>query len=103
MNQSETRMAVFAALQELSEVVPEMRTGQLMAAVGELCADLHGRGLWDAEDSELAEAIWQFRRDFEAATGKVSHHEAEPKAAPDCGDIPSSPPSTASQPPRQVS
>ena len=36
---------LFAALQELSEIAPEMRAGQLMAAVGELCADLHGRGL----------------------------------------------------------
>ena len=39
----------------------------LMATVGELCADLHGRGLWDANDAELLEAVWQFRRNFEAA------------------------------------
>jgi hypothetical protein len=39
-----------------------------MAAVGELCADLHGRGLWDASDAELLEAVWRFRRDYEAAT-----------------------------------
>jgi molybdopterin converting factor small subunit len=63
---SEIRVDVFAALQELSEVIPEMRTGQLMAAVGELCSDLHGRGLWDAEDDELFEAVWQFRRNYEA-------------------------------------
>jgi hypothetical protein len=37
-----------------------------MAAVGEVCADLHGRGLWDASDAELLEAVWQFRRNFEA-------------------------------------
>jgi hypothetical protein len=60
---------VFAAIQSLAEVVPELRAGQLMAALGELCADLHGRGLWDASDAELLEAVWQFRRDFEAATG----------------------------------
>jgi hypothetical protein len=58
---------LFAALRELSEVIPEMRTGQLMAAVGELCADLHGRGLWDAADVELCEAVWLFRRNYEAA------------------------------------
>ena len=67
MSESETRAEVFAALQELSRSIPEMRTGQLMAAVGELCADLHGRGLWDASDVELLEAIWQFRRNYEAA------------------------------------
>jgi hypothetical protein len=64
---SDTRADLFAALRDLSEVIPEMRTGQLMAAVGELCADLHGRGLWDAADVELLEAVWLFRRNYEAA------------------------------------
>jgi molybdopterin converting factor small subunit len=67
MSESDTRVKLFAALQELSEVIPEMRSGQLMAAVGELCADLHGRGLWDAADEELLEAVWRFRRNYEAA------------------------------------
>jgi hypothetical protein len=62
-----SRAELFAALKELSEVIPEMRSGQLMAAVGELCADLHGRGLWDADDQELLEAVWLFRRNYEAA------------------------------------
>ncbi|MCX7420172.1 MAG: hypothetical protein NT013_11620 [Planctomycetia bacterium] len=60
-------MELFSSLDELSQIVPEMRAGQLMAAIGELCADLHGRGLWDANDAELLEAVWQFRRNFEAA------------------------------------
>jgi hypothetical protein len=68
MNDSETRAEIFAALQALSELVPEMRAGQLMAAVGEVCADMHGRGIWDAADGDLLEAIWQFRKNFEAAT-----------------------------------
>jgi hypothetical protein len=68
MRQSTPKAELFAALQSLSEVIPEMRVGQLMAAVGELCADLHGRGLWDAADAELLEAVWQFQRNFEAAT-----------------------------------
>jgi len=51
-----------ASLQALSEVVPEMRAGQLMAALGEVCVDLHGRGLWDVEDSELLKAISRFRQ-----------------------------------------
>ena len=61
------------------------RAVQLMAAVGELCVDLHGRGLWDAADAELLEAVWRFRRDFEAATVGPSRQEAEPNAAPDRG------------------
>ncbi len=67
MSENETRAELFVALRELSGAIPEMRVGQLMAAVGELCADLHGRGLWDASDAELLEAVWKFRRNFEAA------------------------------------
>jgi hypothetical protein len=67
VSESETRADLFSALQALSEVIPEMRTGQLMAAVGELCADIHGRGLWDATDVELLESVWQFQRNYEAA------------------------------------
>jgi hypothetical protein len=69
MSEHETRAELFAALQSLAELIPEMRAGQLVAAVGELCADLHGRGLWDASDAEFLEAVWQFRRGYEAATG----------------------------------
>ena len=76
MNESDTRAELFAALRDLSEIVPEMRAGQLMAAVAELCADLHGRGQWDATDAELLEAVWQFRRNFEAATVSPSRQQA---------------------------
>jgi hypothetical protein len=76
MNESDTRAELFAAVRDLSGIVPDMRAGQLMAAVGELCADLHGRGLWDASDAELLEAVWQFRRNFEAATVSASAQQA---------------------------
>ena len=57
MNESYSRAELFDALHSLAEIVPQMRAGQLMAALGELCADLHGRGLWDIEDADLLEAI----------------------------------------------
>ena len=76
MSESETRAELFAAFAELSEKIPEMRAGQLMAAVGERCADLHGRGLWEASDAELLEAVWQFRRDFEASAAASLRQEA---------------------------
>ncbi len=76
MNENEARAELFAALQSLSEVATEMRAGQLMAAVGELCSDLHGRGLWDATDADLLEAVWQFRRNLEAATANVGRKGA---------------------------
>ena len=71
MSDSNARSDVFARLKELSDLVPEMRCAQLIAAIGELCSDLHGRGLWDASDAELLEAIWQFRRNYESATART--------------------------------
>ena len=72
MSNSDTRAELFSSLEELARLVPEMRAGQLMAAVGEICADLHGRGLWDANDDELLEAVWQCRRNFEAALANAT-------------------------------
>jgi hypothetical protein len=81
VNENENRTVLFVALAELSEVIPEMRAGQLVAAVGELCVDLHGRGLWDATDAELLEAVWRFHRNFEAAMVQTSSVKSESAAA----------------------
>jgi hypothetical protein len=70
MSQQDTRSEVYANLREVSELIPEMRCAQLIAAIGELCADLHGRGLGDATDAEFLEAIWQFRRNYEATASR---------------------------------
>lgn len=72
MSTTDIRTELFAALQELSQHVPEMRAGQLIAAVGELCSDIHSRGLWEATDAELLEAVWQFQRNLEASAGQDS-------------------------------
>jgi hypothetical protein len=66
MSESNTRHELIAALRALSDATPAMRIGQLVAAVGEICSDLHGRGLWDAENDELLEALWRFQREIEA-------------------------------------
>jgi hypothetical protein len=76
MNPNATRSDVFDAISTLNEVVPEMRAGQSVAVLGELCSDLHGRGLWDASDDELLEAVWRFRRDLEAAMIIPGGHDA---------------------------
>ena len=81
MNDANTRAELFASLASLSESVPQMRLGQLMAALGELSNDLHGRGLWDAEDGELLEAVWRFRRGIEDATGTPTRPNPKPAAA----------------------
>ncbi len=67
MSALDLRAELFAAIQALSGMIPEMRAGQLMAAIGETCADLHGRGLWDVSDAELLEAAMEFRRGLEQA------------------------------------
>lgn len=72
MSTTDIRAELFAAFQELSLQVPEIRAGQLISAVGELCADIHSRGLWEATDAELLEAVWQFQRNYESATDRDS-------------------------------
>ena len=59
MNRSlnDNRAQLFSALGELAAVVPEMRAGQILAAVGELCADLHGRGLWECQRRRAAGGV----------------------------------------------
>lgn len=69
---NDTRSELFTAFTELVELVSEMRAGQLLAAVGELCGDLHGRGLWEASDAELLEAVWKFRANYEASVSPLT-------------------------------
>ncbi len=76
MSESENRTHVLAAIDDLFQAIPDMRTGQLMAAVGELCSDLHGRGLWDATDAEFLEALWHFRRNYENAVNPSEEETA---------------------------
>ncbi|HNR32245.1 MAG TPA: hypothetical protein PKI11_15245 [Candidatus Hydrogenedentes bacterium] len=75
MSTHDTRAELFDAFRELAEIVPEMRAGQLIAAVGEVCADMHGRGLWDASDAEVLEAVWRFCRDYEATTVRATNQD----------------------------
>jgi hypothetical protein len=64
---TDPRSELLAALHALAEDVPDMRVGQLVAALGELAADATGRGTWDADDAELLAAARRFRRDLETA------------------------------------
>lgn len=45
MSDRSIKIEVCDRIKELSELFPDMRCAQLIAAVGELCTDLHGRGL----------------------------------------------------------
>jgi len=66
MNEPDARQELFEAIRTLADSAPAMRIGQLLAGAGEICSDLHGRGLWDAEDRELLEAVWKFQKDIES-------------------------------------
>ena len=66
MSDSDARHELCESIRSLADAAPMMRVGQLMASVGEICSDLHGRGLWDAEDCELLEALWKFQKAVEA-------------------------------------
>jgi hypothetical protein len=68
MNDTSDRAELHDVLRSIEAAAPQMRIGQIMAALGELCDDMHGRGLWEAEDRELLEAAWKFLRDLEGRT-----------------------------------
>ena len=63
---TDPRADLLAVLHALADEVPDMRVGQLVAALGELAADECGRTLWDADDTELRAAARRFRHDLEA-------------------------------------
>jgi len=77
MNANDNRVELFESLRSLAEFVPQMRAGQLMAALGELCADLHGRSLWDIEDDDFMEVIWHFRKGIENANLPLTTQAAQ--------------------------
>ena len=79
MSQKSCCRDIFEALNELSGIMPEMRAGQLMAAVGEVCADMHGHGLWDATNDEIYQALQRFRSNFEVVVMDQSPVVSEPK------------------------
>jgi hypothetical protein len=76
MNETGAREELLETIRTLADAAPSMRVGQLLAAAGEICSDLHGRGLWDAEEGELLEAVWKFLKDIEANLPAETHSEA---------------------------
>ena len=76
MNSDDSRDEICVAMRSLIQGAPHMRVGQLMAAAGELCADMHGRALWEADDAELLEAVWKLSRDLEQYTPAGAHESA---------------------------
>jgi len=63
-----TRNDILKVLAELSDIVPEVRFGQLIANLSYLSRGLSNESIWDMEDAELLEAArkhleeWRARR-----------------------------------------
>ena len=65
---SPVRQEALQVLAELSELVPEVRLGQLIANLSYLARGLSNESIWDMEDDELLDAArkhleeWRVRR-----------------------------------------
>ncbi|HWY88240.1 MAG TPA: hypothetical protein VNX28_16130 [Gemmataceae bacterium] len=68
---SPVRQEILDVLAELSETVPEVRLGQLMANLSYLARGLTKEAIWDMEDEELLEAarihleLWRSKREIQ--------------------------------------
>ena len=68
------RKEVLQVLAELSEVVPEVRLGQLLANLSYLARGLSNEAIWDMEDQELLTVArehleqWRSRRGASATS-----------------------------------
>lgn len=56
--------SVLHRLETVRRLCPEMRLGQILAAVGMLGEDSTGRSLWDIEDDQLSAAVERFASDL---------------------------------------
>ena len=54
---SSTRQQILLALQELSELTPDVRFGQLVANLSYLAIGPTAEAIWDMEDEQLLKAI----------------------------------------------
>jgi hypothetical protein len=68
------RQEILHLLAELSDILPEVRLGQLMANLSYLARGLSKEAIWDMEDEELLEATrkhldhWRSQRGGEVST-----------------------------------
>ena len=67
------RQEVLQVLGELSELVPEVRLGQLIANLSYLARGLSNESIWDMEDDELLRAARQHLEEWRARRGAMAH------------------------------
>jgi hypothetical protein len=69
------RREVLQVLAELSEVVPEVRLGQLMANLSYLARGLSHEAIWDMEDEELLAAAREHLEEWRSRRGTPAFSE----------------------------
>ncbi len=77
----DVRREALTALAGLSDLVPEVRIGQLVAHLGFLSEDEGGRGLGDIEDGELLAVIRRHRAEVAPLSGAGPGQSLQPTAA----------------------
>jgi hypothetical protein len=87
-----TRRELLQILAELSEFIPDVRLGQLVANLSYLARGPSNASVWDAEDEEMLEAArkhldqWRARRNVSvpAATDIDLHPASQPQVPHRC-------------------
>ncbi len=67
---SPVRQEALQVLAELSELVPEVRLGQLIANLSYLAHGLSNESIWDMEDDELLTAARKHLEEWRAGAGR---------------------------------
>lgn len=69
---SPVRQEALQVLAELSELVPEVRLGQLIANLSYLARGLSNESIWDMEDDELLDAARKHLEEWRARRGVMA-------------------------------
>jgi hypothetical protein len=73
-------------LAELCDLSPDVRLGQLLAHLGFLGEDQHGKPLWTIDDDQLLDVLYHHRAELLArdqdGPNKPLQQSGSPKAAP---------------------
>jgi hypothetical protein len=69
---SAVRQEVLQILAELSEVVPEVRLGQLIVNLSYMARGLSNESIWDMEDDELLAAARRHLEEWRSRRGAVA-------------------------------
>ncbi len=69
---SSVRQEVLQVLAELSELVPEVRFGQLIVNLSYLARGLSNESIWDMEDDELLTVSRKHQEEWRARRGAMA-------------------------------